>query len=136
MLAAAVALLLLPVAPPGCRFSRRPLSRCSGCGSDEHAWTILVVLALATFAIKASGPLAVGGSELPDRALAVIGLLAPSLLAALVVVETFRTAHAELGVDARAAGVAAAGAAALVGRSPVVAIVAAAAIAAGLRAVV
>jgi len=27
----------------------------------NSAWTILVVLALATFAIKASGPLAVGG---------------------------------------------------------------------------
>jgi branched-subunit amino acid transport protein len=102
----------------------------------SSGWTILAVLALATFAIKASGPVAVGGRELPDRALAVIGLLAPSLLAALVVVETFGTAHAELGIDARAAGVAAAGAAALVGRSPVVAIVAAAAIAAGLRAVV
>lgn len=48
-------------------------------------WVAIVAVALASAAIKAAGPVLVGGRELPPRANAVIALLAPALLAALVV---------------------------------------------------
>ena len=96
-------------------------------------WVVIGVLAVATFAIKAIGPVALGGRELSPRAAAVIGLLAPALLAALVMVETFAN-QSELTLDARAVGVAAAGGSYLVSRSFIVAIAVAAAAAGGLRA--
>ena len=55
----------------------------------SEAWLTIAGLACATVAIKASGPLAVGRRELHPRALRVIALLAPALLTALVLVETF-----------------------------------------------
>jgi branched-subunit amino acid transport protein len=42
--------------------------------------------AVATFLIKAAGPVALGGRELPERVRQVLALLAPALLSALVVV--------------------------------------------------
>ena len=72
-------------------------------------WTTIAGLAVATAAIKASGPVALGGRELPAWALRLIALVAPALLGALVVVETFGKGE-DLVVDARAAGVAAAAA--------------------------
>jgi hypothetical protein len=98
------------------------------------AWVTTGVLAAGTIAIKSVGPLALGARELPKRLAGVVALLAPSLLAALVVVDTF--AHGKtLTVDARAGGLlAAAGALAL--RLPVVVVVGlAAVVTAGLRAV-
>lgn len=71
------------------------------------AWTTIAALAVATAAIKAAGPLALGGRDLPAWALRLIALLAPALLGALVVVETFGK-HKDVVLDARAAGVAAA----------------------------
>jgi uncharacterized membrane protein len=50
----------------------------------------------------------VGGRELPPRVVAVIALLAPALLAALVVTETFGEDR-HLVIDERAIGVAVAG---------------------------
>ena len=41
--------------------------------------------AAVTAAIKAAGPVALGGRELPERFIGVIVLMAPALLAALVV---------------------------------------------------
>jgi branched-subunit amino acid transport protein len=70
-------------------------------------WTTILALAVATAAIKAAGPLALGGRDLPAWALRLIALLAPALLGALVVVETFGR-EKEIVLDARAAGVAAA----------------------------
>jgi hypothetical protein len=96
-------------------------------------WVVIGVLAVATVAIKASGPIVLGGRELSPRSAAVIGLLAPALLAALVMVETFASGS-ELTLDARPVGVAAAGGAYLLSRSFVIAIFVAAAAAAGLRA--
>jgi branched-subunit amino acid transport protein len=66
-------------------------------------WITIAGLTLATIALKAAGPLIVGGRELPDAALAVIALLAPALLAALVLTGTF-TDDQELTLDPRAAG--------------------------------
>ena len=71
------------------------------------AWTTIAGLAVATAAIKASGPIALGGRDLPEWALRLIALLAPALLGALVVVETFG-GDKRVVLDARAAGVAAA----------------------------
>jgi branched-subunit amino acid transport protein len=73
-------------------------------------WTTIIVLAVVTIAIKGAGPAAVGGRELPPAVLRVIALLAPALLAALIVVETFSGGDKSLTIDARAAGLAVAGA--------------------------
>ena len=89
------------------------------------AWITIGVLALATAAIKAAGPVALGGRPLPPRATAVVMLLAPAILAALVVTETFATGRS-LAIDERAAGLVAAAAAIWLRASlPVVVIVAA-----------
>jgi branched-subunit amino acid transport protein len=99
------------------------------------AWIAIALLTAGTVAIKAVGPLALGGRELPPRASGVIARLAPSLLAALVVVDTFGGTDRTLAVDETAAGLAAA-AAALLARLPMFVVVAvAAAVTAGLRAV-
>jgi uncharacterized membrane protein len=88
-------------------------------------WVTIVAVALASAAIKAAGPVLVGGRELPPRASAVVALLAPALLAALVVTETFGE-DGQLVLDERAVGVAVA-AAALALRAPVLVAVALAA---------
>lgn len=80
-------------------------------------WISIVAVALASAAIKAAGPVLVGGRELSPGFLAVIRLLAPALLAALVVTETFGDDR-HLVLDARAVGVAVA-AVALALRAPV-----------------
>jgi branched-subunit amino acid transport protein len=76
----------------------------------SDAWLTIVLLAVFSIAIRASGPLVLGGRALSRDAMAVIELLAPALLAALIVVETVGGPDG-LDVDARVAGV---GAAALV----------------------
>jgi branched-subunit amino acid transport protein len=77
-----------------------------------EVWITIAGLTLATMALKAAGPVILGGRELPERALAVIALLAPALLAALVVTGTF-TDGKELTLDPRAAGLGCAALAAL-----------------------
>ena len=49
-------------------------------------WFAIVAVALISFTIKAAGPAVLTGRDLPARARGVIALLAPALLAALVVV--------------------------------------------------
>ena len=80
-------------------------------------WVAIIGVTIASAAIKATGPLLVGGKELPDKANAVIALLAPALLTALVVTETFGE-DGHLVLDARAVGVGVA-ALALAFRAPV-----------------
>jgi uncharacterized membrane protein len=80
-------------------------------------WITIVAVALASAVIKAAGPVLVGGRELPPRAVGVIALLAPALLSALVITETFGEDQ-HLVLDERAIGVAVA-AAALALRAPV-----------------
>jgi branched-subunit amino acid transport protein len=72
-------------------------------------WVTILVLTAATAAIRASGPVLLGGRELPDLAFRVIALLAPALLAALVMVETFTDMDGDLELGPQAAGLAAAG---------------------------
>ena len=74
----------------------------------SRVWLVVLAVGLATVAIKAAGPVLLGGRALPPRMAAVIALLAPALLAALVAINTFGGERA-LTVDARLAGVAAAG---------------------------
>ena len=68
-------------------------------------WATIIAVALASAAIKAAGPVLVGGRELPPRAVGVVALLAPALLSALVITETFGEDQ-HLVLDERAIGVA------------------------------
>ena len=89
-------------------------------------WIVIATVSLANFAIKAAGPVLVGGRDLPARATGVIDLLAPALLAALVVVDTF-SEGSEYRLEADVVGVAAAGIAATL-RAPILVVVAVAAL--------
>lgn len=97
------------------------------------AWVIVAVVGVATVALKAGGTLVLAGRDLPRPAAAVMPMLAPCLLAALVVGQTLADGRA-LVVDARVAGVAAA-AVALAFKAPLLVVLAVAAgVAAGARA--
>jgi branched-subunit amino acid transport protein len=72
------------------------------------AWITIGGLCVATVAIKAFGPLVFGGRELHPVVARVIPLLAPALLAALVVTETVGGPGRSLVIDARVGGVLAA----------------------------
>ena len=99
-----------------------------------EAWVTIAVLAVATIAIRAAGPVAVGGRELPDAVIRVIALVAPALLAALVVTQTLEGDGGDLTIDERLAGVAAAGGAMAWRGSVLLALTVAVAVTAGLRA--
>jgi uncharacterized membrane protein len=99
----------------------------------SHVWLAVVLVGAATVALKAAGPVMLGGRELPARVRVLVGLLAPALLAALVVTNTLASGR-HVVVDARLAGVAAA-AVALRLRAPIlVAVAIAAAVTAAIRA--
>lgn len=98
-----------------------------------EAWTVIGLLVIATAVIKAAGPVALGGRALPPAAAGIIALLAPALLAALVVVELFSHESA-LQVDERAIGLAGAAGVLALGRGLVPAVLAAAAVTAAARA--
>jgi hypothetical protein len=96
------------------------------------AWIAVAVIGAATIALKAAGTVVLAGRELPPRFDGVVALLAPTLLAALVVVQTLEGDG--IAVDARVAGLAAAGVALLL-RAPLLVVLAAAAgVAAAARA--
>ena len=97
-------------------------------------WLCVLVVGLATVALKAAGPVLAAGRQLPQGAARVVDLLAPALLAALVATQAF-SADEELVLDERAAGVAVAAVAILLRAPLLVVVVAAAATAAGLRAI-
>jgi branched-subunit amino acid transport protein len=84
-------------------------------------WLVVLVVGLATVALKGTGPVLLGGRKLPEPVAGVVALLAPVLLAALVVTQTVGGDN-ELVLDARLAGVAA-GAAAIAARAPLPAVV-------------
>jgi uncharacterized membrane protein len=81
-----------------------------------QVWLTIGLVALASFTLKAAGPLVLGDRQLGPRATRVVALLAPALLTALVLVDTV-TSGQRLVVDPRLAGVAAAGVAMLL-RAP------------------
>jgi branched-subunit amino acid transport protein len=102
----------------------------------SDVWTTVLLLTVGTAVIRASGPVSVGGRELPPMLMRVVGLVAASLLAALVMVETFAGGDDTLELDERALGVAAAGGVLLVRHDAMLrAVLVAAAVAALARAV-
>jgi branched-subunit amino acid transport protein len=86
-----------------------------------------------TAAIKAAGPIALGGRELPTWFTSVVILLSPALLAALVATQAFAEAD-QIALDADTAGVAAGGLVYWRTRSIVACVVLAAAVTAAVRA--
>lgn len=98
------------------------------------SWTIVLAVGLGTMLLKASGPVLLGGRALPDKVAAVVALLAPALLAALVVTAGVGDGS-RISLDPRIVGIGAA-AVALALRAPVLlVVVVAAAAAAVVRAV-
>jgi branched-subunit amino acid transport protein len=96
-------------------------------------WAVVLAVGAATVAIKALGPVALGGRELPGPLTAVLFLLAPALLAALVVTQAVG-GDRELVFDERLFGLGAA-ATAIALRAPLLAVVVvAAAVTAAARA--
>ena len=91
----------------------------------SSAWIVVVGVGLATIAIKAAGPVLLGGRPLPRRLTGVVSLAGPALLAALVAIDTFG-ADRLLRLDERVIGVGVA-AVAIVLRAPVLVVVVAAA---------
>ena len=68
-------------------------------------WTVVAAVGAATVGLKAAGPVFLAGRELPPRVASVVGLLAPAVLAALVVTSTAGDAKRVLGVAAAAVAV-------------------------------
>lgn len=71
----------------------------------SQTWLVVGLVGAGTIAIKAIGPVLLGGRPLSERLSNVIELLAPALLGALVAVQTFGNGQA-LAVDERVLGVA------------------------------
>jgi branched-subunit amino acid transport protein len=99
---------------------------------EAVVWTCIAAVALISFLIKGIGPALLGSRPLPRRARAIVALIAPALVAALVVVEMagprWRTFDPVV-----AAGVIAALAARLLRAPMLVAVLAAVLVTAGLR---
>jgi branched-subunit amino acid transport protein len=97
------------------------------------AWATVVAVGVGTVLLKAVGPVGVAGRTLPPTLERLLELIAPAILAALVVVETFASGR-HLVVDARLAGVGA-GIACVLARAPLWLVVLCGALAtAGVRA--
>ncbi len=98
------------------------------------SWSVLFALSGISYLLKAAGPLLAGGRELGLEARRALDLVAVPLLAALILVQTLADGH-RLVIDARLPAL---GVAAILAwrRAPfLVVVLAAAATAAGLRAV-
>jgi branched chain amino acid efflux pump len=83
-------------------------------------WLATGVIAGATMLFRGMGPVVLGGRKLPVRAMSVIELLAPALLAALVVTQLVG-GDRRLVMDARLIGLAAASVA-LTRKAPILAV--------------
>ena len=96
----------------------------------SETWLSVLLIGVGTVALKSTGPLLLAGRTLPPRAMSVVQLFGPALLAALVVTQALG-GDRELVFDARLAGVGAA-AAGIALRLPLAVIVVVAAIATAL----
>ncbi len=101
--------------------------------SSSLVWQVVAGCAIVTAAIKGVGPLALGGRPLPERFVGIVTLLAPALLAALVVTQALANGK-DLAAGADTVGVAAAGVALWRQASVVVVVGVAVVVTAGLRA--
>jgi hypothetical protein len=88
--------------------------------TEGEVWLLIGALVVMTAALKAVGPVFIGGRELPAWFSGVVALMAPALLAALVVTSVFADGK-HLGVGADTVGVAVA-AVLLLFRVPLVAV--------------
>jgi branched-subunit amino acid transport protein len=70
----------------------------------SDVWLTVVVVGAATMLFKAAGPVFLGRRPLPPRLQGVVELLAPVMLTALVVMQTFG-GNETVNVDARVPGV-------------------------------
>jgi len=84
-------------------------------------WIVVVATGVGTLALKAAGPVLLGGRALPERLSRIATLLGPALLGALVAIGTFATGRS-LVIDERLLGVGAAVVAIRL-RAPVLAVV-------------
>ena len=101
--------------------------------SAGASWAVVGGAALVTALIKGVGPFALGGRELPGWFASIVVLLAPALLAALVVSSALADGrHLHVGADT--AGVAVAGVVLARGASVIAGVVVAAGVTAALRA--
>jgi Branched-chain amino acid transport protein (AzlD) len=92
---------------------------------------VLIALIFATLLLKGSGPIALGARRPPQRAMAVVALVAPAMVSALVIYETFTATPSGVTIDERVIGLAAAGAA-ILAKLPTTAVIVVAAAAAAL----
>jgi branched-subunit amino acid transport protein len=93
-------------------------------------WIAVLGVGAATIALKATGPVLLGGKELPSWLAGPVSLLAPAVLAAFVVTQTV-AADREIVADARLIGLGA-GAIAVALRAPILVVVIVAAAAAAV----
>lgn len=84
-------------------------------------WIVVALVGAATVAFKAAGPVLLGGRKLPGPLDAVLFLLAPALLAALVVTQAVG-GERQIVLDARLLGLGAAVVALLL-RAPLIAVI-------------
>jgi branched-subunit amino acid transport protein len=94
------------------------------------AWMAVLFVGAGTVVLKSVGPVGVAHRRLPARVDQLLELIAPSILAALVVTEAFASGRS-LVLDARLAGVAA-GLVAVLLRAPLWAVIVAGAVATAL----
>jgi branched-subunit amino acid transport protein len=95
-------------------------------------WLVIAVVGVVTMVFKSSGPVLLGTRELPPRVASVVEVLAPAMLAALVVTQTVGGDN-EIVLDERVAGLAAGGIAVWLRAPLLVVMVVAAATAALIR---
>lgn len=93
----------------------------------SSAWAVVVIVGASTIAFRAAGPVVLGGRELPPRLASAFELLAPSLLAALVVTQAVGSKDG-IVLDTRLVGVAA-GVLAILLRAPLIVVILVAAVA-------
>jgi branched-subunit amino acid transport protein len=101
--------------------------------SVTAVWAVILLVGAATVALKAIGPVVLAGRKLPEALSALVFLLAPALLAALVVTQAVGGTR-EIVLDERLLGLGAA-VVAVAFRAPLLAVVVvAAAVTAAARA--
>lgn len=99
----------------------------------SDTWVVVVVVGALAVASKAAGPVLLGRRRLPRRALALVELLAPVMLAALVVTQAVGGDRELVLDEARLAGLGAAALALVLRAGLLATIVAGAAVAALVR---
>jgi len=73
----------------------------------SSTWLVVAIVGVGTIACKAAGPVLLGGRSLPPQLAGIVDMLAPALLAALVVTQAVG-ADRKLVFDERLLGLAAA----------------------------